>query len=126
MPNCELGGTGIPPIVTHVGDFGPGRITEPGHALSTGTVYRNLTIRDNVISAPGSTLSFVSVGVTEGVVIERNRFVPLDGATRLSVSDVQVCSSLNFSASAIVIDNVCGQAHAIRPCTLSNCSFVST
>ena len=44
---CDVGGTLPPPVVSHPGDHGAGKITEPGAFVEQGSVFSNVTVRGN-------------------------------------------------------------------------------
>jgi hypothetical protein len=80
MPPCEPGGSTQPPLQTHTGDDGPGRIVEGGQRLAprggSMTVFSNVTVRGNRFTmGAGSAAAFVDVGVTDGIVVTGNRMV---------------------------------------------------
>ncbi len=116
MPDCTPGGSTIPPVITHSGDTGPGRITEPGQQLHGGFgVYTNITIVGNKFEA-NPVEHFIDIGNTDGIVIENNSmsFASLLQGSPF-VSDVHIYSSKGYDTAEIAKNNICVPS----PCSVS-------
>lgn len=99
---CDLGGTLPPPVVSHAGDDGAGKITEPGAFVEQGSVFSNITIRANdfiALTTPTRSQakswpnSFLHIGVVDGLTIESNRMVHVAGAARAAPDAVLYSNS---------------------------------
>jgi hypothetical protein len=112
MPPCEPGASTQPPLQTHIGDDGPGRLVEPGQRLDQGqTIYSNITVHGNAfVMGAGSAAAFVDVGATDGVRVTGNRMVRAgtsSGDVTEALADVSVYSSRGFDAAAVRATNEC-------------------
>ena len=107
LPPCDTNGSTVPTIITHASDNGPGRITESGLPLDDGhTIYKNVTMINNVIVIPQGSDNFVDVGATDGIEIAGNTFLSTGDR---SAADVSIYSSTGFDAKMIAAANRCGE-----------------
>jgi hypothetical protein len=145
LPQCEPGGSTQPPLQTHTGDDGPGRLVEKGQRLDSGqTIYANITIRGNrfMMGRAGSNAAFVDVGAADGIVVQANRMVRTptvasgasthsgrggrDAAAHMSdagggiVVDVSTYSSRSFDVNATQEGNECAYGDKPVACVVSD------
>eukprot|EP00039_Didymoeca_costata_P028996 m.22807 g.22807 ORF g.22807 m.22807 type:complete len:817 (-) comp7442_c0_seq1:1203-3653(-) len=116
-PDCEAGGSTVPPVIPHEGDSGPGRITEPGIPVVGSTIYSNLSIVNNFFN--GTYTHAILVGATAGINIDNNN-VYMSSKTNTSFS---IYSSIGYSISAIDEGNMCFHDNTKTPCLTGNSSL---
>ena len=114
LPACTPGGSTVPPIVTHSGDTGPGRITEPGQELHGGLfIYSNVTLESNTFEmADSGAPHFIDIGNTQHIVIRENRMTLLQSQKQprevgTFLSDIHIYSSQGYDTSTIIRENTC-------------------